>query len=40
MEVLLALAAGVLYAAGIYLMPPFGRYDIAAEIIERVREAG
>lgn len=26
-------------AAGIYLMPPFGRYDLAAEIIERVRQA-
>lgn len=24
-------------AAGIYLMPPFGRYDLAAEIIERTR---
>ncbi|MGH2828945.1 MAG: methylenetetrahydrofolate reductase, partial [Actinomycetota bacterium] len=24
-------------AAGIYLMPPFGRYDLAAEVIERVR---
>lgn len=24
-------------AAGMYLMPPFGRYDLAAEVIERVR---
>jgi len=24
-------------AAGIYLMPPFGRYDIAAEIVETVK---
>jgi homocysteine S-methyltransferase len=23
-------------AAGIYLMPPFGRYDVAAEIVEAV----
>ncbi len=25
------------WAQGVYLMPPFGRYDMAAEIIERVR---
>jgi homocysteine S-methyltransferase len=24
------------WASGIYLMPPFGRYDLAAEIIERI----
>lgn len=24
-------------AAGIYLMPPFGRYDLAAEVIENIR---
>jgi homocysteine S-methyltransferase len=23
-------------AAGLYVMPPFGRYDLAAEIVERV----
>jgi methionine synthase / methylenetetrahydrofolate reductase (NADH) len=27
-------------AAGLYLIPPFGRYDVAAELIERVRERG
>ncbi|MEX1046071.1 MAG: bifunctional homocysteine S-methyltransferase/methylenetetrahydrofolate reductase [Actinomycetota bacterium] len=25
------------HAAGIYLMPPFGRFDLAAELVERVR---
>jgi len=25
-------------AAGIYLMPPFGRYDLAADVIERARD--
>jgi homocysteine S-methyltransferase len=25
-------------AAGLYLIPPFGRYDVAAELIERVRD--
>jgi homocysteine S-methyltransferase len=25
------------WAAGVYLMPPFGRYDVAAEIVERVQ---
>jgi methionine synthase / methylenetetrahydrofolate reductase (NADH) len=25
-------------AAGIYLIPPFGRYDVAAELIERIRD--
>jgi methionine synthase / methylenetetrahydrofolate reductase (NADH) len=25
-------------AAGIYLMPPFGRYDLAAEVVERARK--
>jgi homocysteine S-methyltransferase len=24
-------------AQGVYLMPPFGRYDLAAEIIDSVR---
>jgi homocysteine S-methyltransferase len=27
-------------AAGLYLIPPFGRYDVAAELIERVRDRG
>jgi len=27
-------------AAGLYLIPPFGRYDVAAELIERVRKRG
>ncbi|MDX1521027.1 MAG: methylenetetrahydrofolate reductase, partial [Anaerolineae bacterium] len=27
------------FAQGIYLMPPFGRYDLAADLIERVRAA-
>lgn len=25
------------WAAGVYFMPPFGRYDVAAEIVERVK---
>ena len=25
------------WASGIYIMPPFGRYDVAAEIVERVK---
>lgn len=25
------------WVAGVYLMPPFGRYDVAAEIVERVK---
>ncbi|MCB9135755.1 MAG: bifunctional homocysteine S-methyltransferase/methylenetetrahydrofolate reductase [Anaerolineales bacterium] len=25
------------WVAGIYIMPPFGRYDVAAEIVERVK---
>lgn len=25
------------WASGVYLMPPFGRYDVAAEIVERVK---
>jgi len=27
-------------AAGLYLIPPFGRYDVAAELIERIRKRG
>ena len=27
-------------AAGLYLIPPFGRYDVAAELIERIRDRG
>jgi homocysteine S-methyltransferase len=25
------------WASGVYIMPPFGRYDVAAEIVERVK---
>jgi len=27
-------------AAGLYLIPPFGRYDVAADLIERIRDRG
>ena len=27
-------------AAGLYLIPPFGRYDVASELIERIRDRG
>ena len=26
-----------MWASGVYIMPPFGRYDVAAEIVERVK---
>jgi homocysteine S-methyltransferase len=27
-------------AAGLYLIPPFGRYDVASDLIERIRKRG
>jgi hypothetical protein len=29
-----------LWASGVYLMPPFGRYDLAAEIVEGAKHYG